>query len=82
MQLIAPLSRQRCGTEHDQRYLLRSGQIRRFRQVRSITGCLRVSPCRVRRRPELEDFFLYLINYFYWYFEHLDAQVQSNPLCV
>ncbi|UJR26577.1 hypothetical protein I4U23_007897 [Adineta vaga] len=34
------------------------------------------------RRPELEDFFLHLINYFYWYFEYLESQVMSNPFCV
>ncbi|CAF1566101.1 unnamed protein product [Adineta ricciae] len=34
------------------------------------------------RRPELEDFFLHLINYFYWYFEYIDSQVTTNALCV
>ncbi|CAF3723977.1 unnamed protein product [Adineta steineri] len=34
------------------------------------------------KRAELEDFFLYLINYFYWYFEYLDSQVMTNPFCV
>ncbi|CAF1376385.1 unnamed protein product [Rotaria sordida] len=34
------------------------------------------------KRPELEDFFLYLINYFYWYFEYNESQVVTNPLCV
>ncbi|CAF2978897.1 unnamed protein product [Rotaria sp. Silwood2] len=34
------------------------------------------------KRPELEDFFLHLINYFYWYFEYNESQVVTNPLCV
>jgi len=30
----------------------------------------------------LEEFLLYLINYFYWYFELIDSQVFDNAMCM